>query len=422
MIPVYIAQCLGNVAAYDEKEFIVNGRTYRSLFCSDALRKHLAEEGENVRLVLFVPESLLVGESLDEVKEKLEEKLDIFELVAIPSVGEYVVKGSRLRFVSSVENISASIFLHFVKMRPEKLFVDVSTGFNVYPVSMLEAAKRYLTYRKLERILQGDCSAKVFAVFPPPVLKAIQTYHVEIQPVDVKAFFALPNANVDRIVSNTRQLSGELVNRLRDIGSNYSELKRRFRTVFRELRIGLNAIRLNVPLAFYEILEMGEEPEKIENEMVRFAEEFLNAVRADDVIENFPVDGVNVANVFYSIALYRSVRDFKESLDEPEVRKILEIFSEVYKNLGTHVNEYFLQRDVEEILARAEKLDNGESCFLGLLKYDSLRRSGNEKRNFFAHSGFLEEYTIVEKRDSGIYVKWDENKKKDFKKWLLSPA
>ncbi len=146
------------------------------------------------------------------------------------------------------------------------------------------------------------------------MLKAIQTYHVEIQPVDVKAFFALPNANVDRIVSNTRQLSGELVNRLRDIGSNYSELKRRFRTVFRELKIGLNAIRLNVPLAFYEILEMGEEPEKIENEMVRFAEEFLNAVRADDVIENFPVDGVNVANVFYSIALYRSVRDFKESL------------------------------------------------------------------------------------------------------------
>lgn len=419
---MYIAQCLGNLSSYDEKEFVIKGKAYRSLFCSDALRKHLAEEGENVRLVLFVPESLIVGVSLDEIKEKLERKLDDFELVAIPSVGEYVVNGSRLRFVSSVENISTSVFLHFVKMRPEKLFVDISTGFNIYPVSMLEAAKRYLTYRKLEGILQGKDPVKVYAVFPPPVLKDVQTYRVEIQPVEAKAFFALPSANADRIVSNTRQLRGELVNRLRDIGINYSELKKKFRAVFRELKIGLNAIRLNVPLAFYEILEMGEEPEKIESEVVRFVEEFLSAVRSDNVIESFPVDGVNVANLFYSIALYRSIRDFKESLDEPEVRRILEVFSEVYKNLGIHVNEYFLQRDVEEILDRAEKLDDGESCFLGLLKYDSLRRSGNEKRNFFAHSGFLEEYTIVEKRDSSIYVRWDENKKKDFKKWLLSPA
>ncbi len=281
---------------------------------------------------------------------------------------------------------------------------------------MLEAAKRYLTYRKLGRILQGDCSTKVFAVFPPPVLNA-HSYLVEIQPVDAKAFFSLPNANIDRIVRDSKGF-GEKIG---EIGRKYSGIKEKFREMFRELRIGLNAIKLNVPLAFYEILEMKILVEKVEKEIIEYVEEFLKPVRSGDTIERLAIDGVNVANILYSIALYESIRDFKDTLDKPEVKEILKIFSKTYENLGISVNEYFLERDVGEIITNAEKIKEGESEILEILKYGCLRRSGNEPRNFFAHSGFLEEYTIIEKRKGKIYVRWDEKKRKDFKNWLFNP-
>lgn len=281
---------------------------------------------------------------------------------------------------------------------------------------MLEAVKRYVTYKKLERIIQGNSGVKAFAAFPPPILKDVDEYPVEIQPVDAKAFFALPNADVDKIAKDKR--FGE---RIGEIGRKYAELKKRFNRIFEELKIGLNAIRLNVPLAFYELLEIAVDVEKIEREMIDFVEEYLKPVKSGDAIERLQIDGVNVANIFYSLTLYKSIGDFRKSLCEAELHEILETFSKVYRELGIGVNEYFLQRDVEDILNHSSKLKDGESEILGILKHGSLRKSGNEKRNFFAHSGFIEEYTLVERAGEKVYVGWVEEKKKDFRNWLLNP-
>jgi len=98
-----------------------------------------------------------------------------------------------------------------LKKRPEKLYVDVSTGLNIYVIPLIEAAKRYLTYRKLERILQEDCRVEVEILFTPPIDGA-ERYHVEIQHVDVKAFFALPNANIDRLCKEVPDEMAEMRN------------------------------------------------------------------------------------------------------------------------------------------------------------------------------------------------------------------
>ncbi|WP_456328644.1 TM1812 family CRISPR-associated protein [Archaeoglobus sp.] len=415
---IHIFQVPGDIRNYDEKTFIIEGKRTKSLLCSDALRKRpdvlerYFGETDGIELTFFIPESLFSKDMLEILNQKLGE----FEYTVIPSLGEYSVGGRKVRYMGSVEAISTAIFLHLLKLRPEKLVIDVSTGFNIYPISMLEAVKRYVTYKKLERVIQGNSGVKAFAAFPPPILRDVDEYPVEIQPVDAKAFFALPNADVDKIAKDKR--FGEKIG---EIGRRYGKLKKEFRRIFDELKIGLNAIRLNVPLAFYELLEMNEDLERVEREMIDFISEYLEPVRSEKIVERIPIDGVNVANIFYSLALYRSIRNFKNTLHDPELREILDAFSKVYKALGMRVNEYFLQRDTDDILNHSDKLSEGERRILGILKHGRLRGSGSEPRNFFAHSGFIEEHTLVWRVGDKVYVSWVEDKKNVFKNWLLNP-
>ncbi|MBE8540193.1 TM1812 family CRISPR-associated protein [Geoglobus acetivorans] len=417
-----IFQVIGKPESYQEKEFTIDGVSYTTPLCSDALRRHLMEKGEEVDLTIFVPESMLIKDNLDTFKEKLADKgIDDFETVTIPPVGRYREQDVEVYFSGSVETIATAIFLHLLKERPGKLFIDLSTGFNIYPVSLLEATKRYLTYRKMEKILQGSSDVDASAIFTPPVTRTVQSYIVEIQHLDVKAFFSLPNANIDKIVKLCPE---SLKDELGRINRENAGLKKEFRHMFEELRLAYNAIRLNIPLTFYELLQMSYGIDELERKIVRFVEKLLEPHENGNRVERFPLDGVNVSNVFYAIAMFRSIREFRESLSEPEIDEILEKFTEVYRNrnTGTGVNEYFLQRDVNEIKKHSEKLSDGETELLGMLIHgQNFYKSSASKRNFFAHSGFLQEYTLVERKNGKIILRWAENRRKEIKNWILNP-
>ncbi len=202
-----IFQVTGKPENYDEKEFVLDGETYATCLCTDALRQHLKkEDGVEARLTIFVPESLLIDKSLEDVCGIIREKgISDFEAITIPSVGKYPGKSGEFKeFRGNVETITTAIFLHFLKVKPDKFYIDISTGFNIYPIALLEAAKRYLTYRKLERILQQKSDVEAYTLFTPPIVGE-DRYHAEIQPIDVKAFFSLPKADVKTIASGNHQ-------------------------------------------------------------------------------------------------------------------------------------------------------------------------------------------------------------------------
>jgi CRISPR-associated protein Csx1 len=419
-----IFQVTGRPENYGEKEFVLKGEIYRTCLCSDALRKHLEQEGKRAKLTIFVPESLPINSSLDDVNRTIREKgIQNFESVVIPSVGKYSQKGGEFR--GSIEAITTAIFLHFLKNRPDEFYIDISTGFNVYPVSLLEAAKRYLTYRKLEGMLQEKSDFKAYILFSPPIMRDshslgdIDRYYAEIQPFDVKAFFSLPRPEIDKIAS------GKQKEKLAELNKKGHELKNKFRSMFGELKLAYNAIRFNVPLAFYEMLEFTVAVDEMEREIIAFVEGFLEPIKEGDVVERLKIDGVNIANIFYTLALYRSIKEFAESLSEPELGEIKEKFSSLYrvKNMGVGVNEYFLLREVEEIRGKAEKIGDGAELILGKLIHgeEFKETSGISKRNFFAHSGFLQNWTVVKKEKGKIYLRWVEDAKKEIKNWLLEP-
>ncbi|WP_456370506.1 TM1812 family CRISPR-associated protein [Geoglobus sp.] len=417
-----IFQVIGKPESYQEKEFIIDGDSYKTCLCSDALRKHLKKEGGAAELVVFVPESMLLGEDLDSFCRKLNDRgVEDFEAVIIPSVGRYSNGGEEVDFRGSVETITTAILIHLLRRRPENLLIDLSTGFNIYPVSLLEATKRYLTYRKMERILQDQPGVSAKAVFTPPVTRDVWHYAVEIQPLDVKAFFSLPGANIDRVVGKCPE---SLKTKLAEINRGSAEVKREFRRMYEELVLAYNAVRLNVPLAFYELLKMDVSVDDLERRILDFVEKFLEPYRDGETVERFPVDGVNVSGIFYAIAMFRSLKEFRKSLHEPEVGEILDKFSVVYRNrhLGLGVNEYFLQRDIEEVVDLADKLGDGEQEILGILKHGKeFCKSRVEKRNFFAHSGFLKEFTVVRKEGGRVMVGWMEDRLREIKSWILNP-
>jgi CRISPR-associated protein Csx1 len=107
-------------------------------------------------------------------------------------------------------------------------------------------------------------------------------------------------------------------------------------------------------------------------------------------------------------------------------------FLELYKNsrLGLGVNGYFLQNDIERIESLAAgcffegkrtilELENLNSEFKGIKSSKGLSR--DPKRNFFAHSGFLKEWTEVELRDGKVLLSWKKEWLNEIADWILSP-
>jgi hypothetical protein len=52
---------------------------------------------------------------------------------------------------------------------------------------------------------------------------------------------------------------------------------------------------------------MNAKTEEIERGVINLAEELLEPVRINKSVERVFIDGVNLSNIFYSIALYRSI-------------------------------------------------------------------------------------------------------------------
>jgi len=416
---ICIFQTAGDPTKYEKRIFEVKGKSYSALLSSEAYRSYLEEMGREAETFLLIPESFLVKRSLEEFCKLFEERGVVgFKPLVIPSAGRFDGE----TFETTTETVVTAIFLHLLKLKPEELYVDITTGFNLYPISLVEAVKRYLTYRKLEGILQGEEVARAFTLFAPAFAEKC---NVEVQPISVKAFFSLPNADVDKFVREVGKF-GKIVG---DVNKRYSGVKEKFRRLFYELRIAYNAIRLNTPLAFYELIEMNANVEEIEKELQSFVEELLSPIRNGKTVR-LPIDGVNVSNAFYSTALYKSVQRFSATLSNAEIDEILSRFSELYGvgNLGVGVNRYFLERDVEDIRAEVKRaveegrFGEGMEEIYGRIKHgEKFTESSVKPRNFYAHSGFLMEYTLVKLHGGKIYLRWLEDRKKEIMSWLLEP-
>lgn len=439
---IAILQVLGDPKQYKELNYVLEGKRYKEKFLSFAIREWL-NDGD---VIFLVPDSLVtrIGESCDEIYELLkdEKKLatriaDMFDeevdCIVLPSVGVYTANNCTVQFKGSIENTIVRIFKELIKRDVKEIFADVSTGQNIYTTAMVEALRKYVTYKKLGNLLQGEESVSVKIAYVPPVVVKDQEIHVELHDLNVKAFFDLPKCN-PRNLSRDGKVNGEVCKK-------YNEFLRNLSHTLSNLKVAFNSIKYNTPLVLYQPesvnLDLDDDINMKVRKYIEVIEDLENRKSVtfnDGVIEvkRFAMVERDITNTFFALALMSSIIRFvKDNIREPELDEIFATFKNLYNNLKLELNTKFLDRDIRNIKRVAKDL-TGEKLLSELYKdYDveefeekgkEDEKESDQERNFFAHSGFLREITRIRKEGEKIYVRYDldEMKRKSIKirKWL----
>lgn len=422
-----ILQVLGDPKGYKSARFVIDGKEYRQRFLALAIREWL-KEGE---IIFLVPDSLVtrierdMEEALKLLKDRkkfrkrISELLEVdADLLIIPSVGTYTGDYTA-RFEGSIENTIVFVFKELVKRGFNDIYADISTGLNIFTTAMIEALRKYLTYKKLKRILQGGDKITSKLVFVPQILVENQAVKVELHDFDVQAFFSLPDASPKEICADIDTKIG--------ISRKYDKFFKEITGHIRTLRMAFNGIKYNTPLVFYHpgIIDLDIDAEKIEREFMKIIDELedLKEIFVSDrtiTVRRPVIVSGNVVNTFFAISMLSSIIDFWKSLSEPEIDSILKTFKSLYENLGLEVNSRFLERDIETIKELAENL-KGEKLLLELYPSSGKSKSKDKKRNFFAHSGFLREITLVKKECDRITLRYLPESTKEIRSWLDDP-
>jgi len=423
IIRVGIFQVLGNFE-YENVRYIIEDKAYSHSFSAIAIKEWLLDSGIKADVFMLIPESL--AESIGEDPAHLIENREEFEKAAkektgvdaefriIPSVGKY----NRLEFAGSAENTAIDIFRVACNEELDVVIGDVSTGLNIYSVILVEALRRYATYKKLEDLLQQSRDFEMKLAFIPPILRKrkeakIEEVNVEMQNVNVKAIFDTPGTNVSRLC--TRGTDN------REINTNFGGKLKILKDIVGNVKIAVNAVKMNTPLAFYhkEVINFDYDVEGAERtlwDVIDFA--LKPRFDGSNKIWRLLLHGNNVFNTFFSIAMAKSFQEFVKTLPEvAEAEELIRVFSDLYEKVGVEANVRFLQRDIDGL--RENVPDGFRGCYAEC--FDGSGGSKDEKRNFFAHSGFLREITIVERQGDKIFVRWDENSLKKVRNWLKDP-
>ncbi|MHA1819567.1 MAG: TM1812 family CRISPR-associated protein [Promethearchaeota archaeon] len=451
-------------------------------FSSLALMKYFIAQNTNVRLTFFVPESLVdtlkidldgihskdIEDTEDDVRirllrdhEKLKEiilkelsnkenkiisseDLSRIDLKIIPSKGKY----THYTYQSSIHNIILEILGYFLKKLEgiEEIYLDISTGHNIFLSALIEAARKYITYLKLKEILQEDNKdekgQKVLKIlYGPPIFSNTKDGVIELYNISVKAFFSYPYPKFERCFITNNGESQIFNNKELFHDKDYLSLKRSVTGILNEVNLAFNSLKFNIPLAFYheflfslkkqveekdldkdsDICEMDynqNEGNDLKNQFIDFIlQNNLAQIHRTDksiIIKRQGLNSGAVSNIIFSFALYSAFRKFKETLnEEATIDEIREKFIKIYKleKMGLLTNQYFLEKDLENIEDQIKQNAEKAKEYILLKELFNTGGSSDVKRNFFAHSGFTYDYTMVKlKQDQQgnqkIYLKW----------------
>lgn len=185
--------------------------------------------------------------------------------------------------------------------------------------------------------------------------------------------------------------------------------------------------------------EIKNQIEKIKD-IPRFIENTVKIEKFDDkiVFHRLKCLKTSIVNFLFTLGLYQSFNQFYEEhirMKKPTISNIRIIFKEVYERIGLGSNLRFLERDLKHLESYKPKIteENELIEIKKLIQNDLITNNkeqkterdapfSDEKRNFFAHSGFNRNYILVKKNEDGELELYHEDCYLDrIRKWLLNP-
>jgi CRISPR-associated protein Csx1 len=175
-------------------KFQIDEKTYESKLSSFALKKHFDESGDPSKVILIYPYSILLSERRPKFNNKLDEFFDKLkakdteeinqylkdpyayleyhphskeanDFIVIHSIGEYM----GIKFSTSLGDVVLRILIdmmqRYLEEPFEEMYLDISSGLNVYASAMIEAGRVFLTLISLQKMSLQKPYLKVYISF-----------------------------------------------------------------------------------------------------------------------------------------------------------------------------------------------------------------------------------------------------------------
>jgi len=461
----------------DEKvNFEIDDKPYSWELSSFALRDHF---GKNTKVVLVYPVSILLNEyALRGIKDKehlrtFHEKIEGIvtkpeerekyiknpweylkehlhskkadDFIVIPSIGEFLGE----KFSSPLGNIVLRILIDMIeryKNEPfDEMYLDISSGHNIYNYALAEAGRLFLTLIKLEDFLK-EKDIKVFIAITEPIIgkpSSDKRYKIfkDFQ-LDAKGFFYFP----EKPQENSENAFSKYANKLSETikGEEDGKLRGKINDILYQAYLFYSALKNNLPLVVYYLCVLKEYRHKgvkeyryTEDDVKNLLEEIVNLLKQklDENLKESP-DDLNFEDLrkFFmilslAIGIIRVLdkhgicKGIKEGVCLSDIRRLfVEDKSSIYGYFGLKTNIPYLQQEIQNNFLDKRRISLITNEWK-LLKY-ILEEKPNEKdtqihpRNVLAHCGFERNITEVRKTDNGdILIKYTNYHKENNKEY-----
>ena len=465
-----IIQVLGKFD-YNEVDYRVDEYSVVSKFSSVALANYLNDEGE---IIFLAPSSLvfrkdfpgdrdrLVGllqedymRFMSEYRRELEDSLKDFvgddhadiRVEPVNSIGEYKFDDDRYVFKIYPDNLRIKLFRILYNIDSvDSLYVDISTGYNQYINLLMDAFRGFIVVKKLSGY--SDYRLGTYYALCEPVSKETREARIYIQEYDVKAFIEWPFK--DRHYSFPNIVLKDPVLK-KNIGLKHKVFSRGLRGMLQDIEVFYKAVKHNIPLLLFrypfkadrKIIDYEYINDSIDkifydfvDNVIRLSIPSISSTDGRIVIESNQLNYRYFLNVLISFALYQGLRNiFKIPLDTPtfevaedgKLKGDFKYIVDSYELLGFNLNARFLERDLREIWNYRDYVSSEWTSLKELMeeKEDNSKKESrakayysDDKRNFFAHSGFLRQIVSVRRVDGRMEIKYNDDAFNLISKWI----
>ncbi len=330
------------------------------------------------------------------------------DFLVVHSFGEFYGQNFEGNFDDIVLEIFIDIVERSLKEPFKELYIDISSGHNIYISAMLEAVRNFVVFYSLSNWINQELKVKLY--FSDPIIGSSKNYYCIHKDYELKykIFFS---SIIDEDDINNFSLSRKIFGKEKES----RKLKNKLQKFFEEFYLAYSSIKNNTPLVIYSY-NFSKEEEIIE--MIKILIEQLKEKLFSTWEKSIGINKNDYLKVFLVLAFYIGILrvlsaseinpKYEVSLDEIE-----ENFSKIYDHFNLSLNIYILRHEISNLdrtIENAEKISEGSWIPICQI----IAGDGNfHRRNFLAHAGFERTVTEFMKKEQKIYLRYKKEKLKE---------
>jgi len=329
------------------------------------------------------------------------------------SYGKKRDDAKKVQFDTTYGDIVLEIFLDMIKRYLKmnnsisEIYIDISSGHNIYISAMLEAFRHFATFTSLRHWVDKRKRPKFFITICDPILPGSENiYQVYIEEQRFNVFLESPIKRWE----------------FKDIKSeNFEDMKKMLFdkqtckllvAVLERFLMTFSAIKNNIPLYLFDTYTIIDEPDEIQKLLDEIIE-YLHVEIAKNYKNSPKLDKNKWIKIINTLGFYLGIIDVINHANILKYKKQKGVKKDDIKNIMKNIyNKFGLTNNIDILSVELDKLSPpGRRIAADILRSNFrnlLNRKNRDRiqRNFFAHCGLEENFVIVNEENGDIYVEY----------------